>query len=71
MKPIYDDRALGNLSELEAQSSAEPPAAYAAYSELVESLMDLSATSPPVRPGDAAKRGVLDQFAAALGDLSG
>ena len=72
MRPIYDERVLGELSDtgLRASANAEPPAAYAAYSNLVASLEDLGPASG-VRPGDAAKRAVLDQLASGLGDLSG
>jgi hypothetical protein len=72
VKPIYDERVLGELTDASARAStsAEPPAAYAAYSRLVASLENLSA-APGVRPGDAAKRAVLDQLASGLGDLSG
>jgi hypothetical protein len=73
VKPIYDERVLGELSDAGARASAnaEPPAAYAAYSRLVASLEDIGAAPGGVRPGDAAKRDVLDQLASGLGDLSG
>ena len=73
MKPVYDERVLGDLSDAGARASAnaEPPAAYAAYSRLVASLEDIGAAPGTARPGDAAKRAVLDQLASGLGDLSG
>ena len=73
MKPVYDERVLGDLSETGARVSAtaEPPASFAAYSRLVASLEDLAATPGSARPGDAVKRAVLDQLASGLGDLSG
>jgi hypothetical protein len=73
VKPVYDEHVLGELSDagLRASASAEPPAAYAAYSNLVASLEDLGRAPGGVRPGDAAKRAVLDQLASGLGDLSG
>ena len=73
MTPVYDERVLGNLSDagLRASANAEPPAAYAAYSNLVASLEDLGAAPDSVRPGDATKRAALAQLASGLGDLSG
>ena len=70
MKPVYDERVLGELSDAGARAStnAEPPAAYAAYSRLVASLEDLGA-APGVRPGDAVKRAALDHLASGLGNL--
>ena len=72
MKPVYDERVLGELSDagLRASTNSEPPAGLAAFSRLVASLEDLNA-APSVRPGDAVKRAVLDQLASGLGDLSG
>ena len=70
VKPIYDERVLGDLSEPVARSSAAPPAAYAGYSQLVASLMDLDAAPGPVQPGDAARRITLERLAEGLGDLS-
>ena len=73
MKPIYDGQELGELSDVGARASAtaEPPASFAAYSRLVASLEDLNAGPGTARPGDGAKRAVLDQLASGLGDLSG
>lgn len=73
MKPIYDERVLGELSDAGARASATAarPASFAAYSRLVASLEDLSAGSGTARPGDGAKRAVLDQLASGLGNLSG
>jgi hypothetical protein len=71
VKPVYDERVLGDLSEAEVRSSAAPPAAYGVYSQLVGSLEDLGAAPGPVRQGDAARRAVLERLAAGLGDLSG
>jgi hypothetical protein len=68
VKPVYDERVLGELSDVAARSSAEPPAAYAAYVGLVASLEDVGA-SGPARPGDAGKRAVLDHLASGLGNL--
>ena len=73
MKPVYDERVLGDLADAGARASAnaEPPAAYAAYSRLVASLEDIGAAPGTARPGDAVKRAGLDQLASGLGDLSG
>ena len=73
MKPVYDERVLGELSDAGARASANsaPPAAYAAYSRLVASLEDIGAAPAAARPGDVAKRAVLDQLASELGNLSG
>jgi hypothetical protein len=73
VKPVYDESVLGDLSDSSARTNAntEPPAAYAAYSRLVASLEDLGTAPATARPGDAAKRGVLDQLASGLGNLSG
>ena len=68
MKPVYDERVLGELSDATARESAEPPAAYAAYARLVASLEDVGA-SGPARPGDAVKRAALDHFASGLDNL--
>ena len=73
MKPVYDERVLGDLSDVGARASAtaEPPASFAAYSRLVSSLERLGTAPDTARPGDAVKRAVLDQLASGLGDLSG
>jgi len=73
VKPIYDERVLGDLSDTGARASANsaPPGAYAAYSRLVASLGDLGAEPAAPRAGDAAKRAALDQLASGLGNLSG
>jgi hypothetical protein len=70
VKPVYDERVLGDLSEPDARSSAEPPAAYGVYSQLLGSLVGLGAAPGPVRPADAARRAVLERLAERLGDLS-
>jgi hypothetical protein len=68
VKPVYDERVLGEFSDAGARASAEPPAAYAAYARLVASLEDVGA-SGSARPGDAVKRAVLDHLASGLGNL--
>jgi hypothetical protein len=73
VKPVYDERVLGDLADVGARASAtaEPPASFAAYSRLVSSLEDLGAAPGTARPGEAVKRAVLDQLASGLGDLTG
>jgi hypothetical protein len=67
VKPPIDVEQLADLSNTSAQS-APPPAAHAAYADLVATLADLGAAGP-VRAGDVATRVVLDQLASELGNL--